>query len=342
MLWILAAWAVLRSMEILRYREGPKAYRAIVDKGHLDLVRDGDYIYQAATMWATWCEIALLMWSCARWPGWPAAAVAALFVAGRFRALQEVGHTALHLGFGRHKRAQRWLADVFGHYLLFKADSERRFQSHCVEHHPNANTERDPNIVRLRRIGLVPGISRARFLVLMFHPLTPAGTRETLAMMWGSLGPWQQVLARAVLNAAAMAGVWWAAGPWGLGAYLVALLWIYPLFSWWSLLVEHRWWVAADERQSRIGYDCEVGRRTVYGMMSGFLVRILVCPLTDSYHLAHHIYPRMHWKYMRVADRALCEVNPAYRDGASYGLVMPARTGRVSAISELYQRLVHG
>lgn len=199
---IVALWAVLRLAEHLHYRDARVVYEAILKGDRINPASDRDLPFQAMTMLAIWCELAAALWCCGAWPSAPVLLVGALVIGGRFRALQEVGHTALHLGFGSSKSAQWTVADLLGNYLIWKPDSGRRFQSHCVAHHPQAASEADPNVVRLRQIGLTPGISRARFWVLFFHPLTPAGLIENFTFIYRSVGPPKQALARAALNAA--------------------------------------------------------------------------------------------------------------------------------------------
>jgi fatty acid desaturase len=336
-------WGALRLAELLRYRDRAEVYRSILGGSHPQMVRPGDHWLQLATMTACWCEIALLLGAHTIVPHVAVGCLAAIFVAGRFRALQEVGHTALHLGFGTNKSIQRVFADWLGNYLLWKPDSERRFQSHCIGHHPQANTEADPNVVRLRRIGLVPGISRGRFAALVFWPLSPGGIRENVGFIVASVsgGSGLQVVQRLVVNAIVLGAVWQFAGGAALIVYAIALLFLYPLYSWWSLLVEHRWFAEADIKElSRTEYECRVARRTVYGAISAWTIRVLICPLTDSFHLAHHLYPRMHWKYIAEADRALAATNDTYARGANYGLLIGFAPGTPSALGDLYRRLV--
>jgi fatty acid desaturase len=341
MIELAATWSVLRLAEYLRYRDGSDVYRTIVDGRNPQKVRGRDHWFQLAAMLANWCEIFLLLGMFRLLPNVAVGVFSTIFVAGRFRALQEAGHTALHLGFGTNKKLQRAIADWVGNYLLWKPDSERRFQSHCVAHHPQAGTEDDPNVVRLRRIGLVPGISPLRFIVLFFFPLTPAGLRETMTLMATSSSGPPQWAARLAVNGVVLSAVWWFAGYPGLAIYLCALMLLYPLYSWWSLLVEHRWFADADiATMGRLDYECTIGRRTVYGLPAAWLIRVLVCPLTDSFHLAHHLYPRMHWKYMSEVDRALATIHGAYAEGAHHGLVIAPANDTRSAIGDLYARLV--
>jgi hypothetical protein len=264
-----------------------------------------------------------------------------VFMGGRFRVLQEIGHTALHMGFGADRPLQFRIADFLGNFPTFRADSTARYQSHCVAHHPHAATEEDPNVARLRRIGLIPGISPARFWLLFLHPITPNGLLETLTIMKdGSAGSHSR-WARLGVNGLILSALYLTAGPYALCAYLLALLGFYPLYSWWSLLVEHRWFMPyAPSGNDKSAHDKQVTQRTEYGHISGWLMRTLVCPLTDSYHLLHHLHPRLHWKYSAAADQALSEADPLYGDNKSQGFIFDSTNPR-TAIKDLYHRLVN-
>lgn len=311
-LFLLAAILTLRAVEWARYRNQAEAVRSIAQRDIAALVRPSDHWYQVIAMACAWLEIGLSVVLAAGMPPALGAVLAAPVIAGRFRALQEIGHTALHLGFGNRKQLQWQIADWLGNFWLFKGNSRTRFQGHCVEHHPQANTENDPNIQRLRTIGFVPGLPRHRFRAFLLHPVMPAGLAETARLYRRALGTGAEPLIRLAFQALALAALGTGFGAWACVAWLLALGVVYPLFSWWSLLAEHRWF-AEGNRHSRLLHDCTVTPRTTYSGVEAVLMRYFISPCTDSRHLAHHIYPRLHWHYLHLADRHLEQHEPAYR-----------------------------
>ncbi|AZC18461.1 MULTISPECIES: fatty acid desaturase [Pseudomonas] len=337
---ILLAWALVRFLEWRRYRDDQPVRDAIRAGQRPNVVKAHDHWYEILAFVAVWLEIALLAGACRLWPNPVVVLVAAIFIGGRLRVLQEIGHTALHMGFGADRPLQFRIADYLGNFATFRADSTARYQSHCVAHHPHAATEQDPNVARLRRIGLVPGISPARFWLLFFHPLTPTGLVETLTIMRDGTRSSHGRMARLWVNGLLLAALYLGAGAPALWAYLLGLLVFYPLYSWWSLLVEHRWFAPHDPGAvDKAEHDQNVTQRTEYGRFNGVLMRILVCPLTDSYHLLHHLHPRLHWKYSAAADQALSQTDALYAVNKSQGFVF-GRSGPRSAINDLYHRLV--
>ncbi|MBT2787780.1 MULTISPECIES: fatty acid desaturase [unclassified Halomonas] len=341
MKYLVAIWLICRISESLRYRDHKLVYEMIQARKRPNCVRDSDYWFELASFLAVWSEILILITLYNNFDYYVVGAVVAIFVGGRFRALQEIGHTAIHMGFGRNKYIQYKMADVLGNYLIFKSDSNRRFISHCVEHHPNANTDSDPNVPRLRSVGLSHGISMRKFLHIVFHSFSFKGIIETASIMWSAFfgGGKIQAAERLIVNILVVSLVYYLGGVGGVFIYTISLVFIYPLFSWWSLLAEHRWFIDYDAGNSKSVHDSVVTQRTLYAPVAGYFVRMLVSPLTDSYHLLHHKYPRLHWKYSKIADRSLSEVDGTYSSNYSYGLFYSGSRQR-SAIGDLYNRLV--
>ena len=119
--------------------------------------------------------------------------------------------------------------------------------------------------------------------------------------------------------------------------WLLPLLTTYQLFAWWALLAEHRWFVEGTPR-TRADIEYLAGRPTDYRGIGGWLVRALVSPSSDAFHLAHSLYPGLRWNYLPAIDRHLKINEPRYTAHASEGLLV-TRYGIPSALSELRERL---
>jgi hypothetical protein len=264
-----------------------------------------------------------------------------VFVGARFRALQEIGHTAVHFGLCRHQTWQWGLSNVLFQYPCLKPDMRHRCVSHVVQHHRHANERRDPNIVRFESLGFVPGISPARFRRMLFHSFTPRGFAETLRMAATGVRmnhSWAGAALRGSVMLSLVLLLLWCGGWKALAfGYLVPLVTIYPWFSWISLLVEHRWFVECHE-EDRVARECVNARPTDYHGLSGWLIKHCVLPATDHHHLAHSLYPHVRWNYMAAIDRVLKAREPRYAAYRSEGLLW-SNGARPSALSELRERM---
>jgi fatty acid desaturase len=266
-----------------------------------------------------------------------------VFVGGRMRALQEIGHNAVHGAMCRSRDWQWLLSDVFFQFPTFKRDMHSRFVTHVKEHHRNPNQPgKDPNLARIIAGGMVPGISRARFYLNLFYPLLPDGFVVGLrTMVQNSLFCNRNaatLVLRVVVVALVVAGFLAVSGWKGLLlGYLVPLLVSYPLFTWLSLLGEHRWFVACEATDRRT-LECTNCRPIDLPGVRGWIVRQSIFPLSDQYHLAHSLYPFVRWNHLPAVDRALKEQDELYARYCSEGLLF-GRNGRPAALSELRDRL---
>lgn len=264
---------------------------------------------------------------------------------GRMRALQETGHNALHVALCKSKKLQWFLGNVFFQFPTVKRDMDSRYITHVKEHHPNADIpDKDPNLKRIVKAGMVPGINSFQFLKAFFYPISPIGLIENIrgnlrdAVRENTNG--RIVALRIVVMVATIAlyiylGGWQA---WIVG-HVIPVFAIYPLFAWWSLLSKHRWHTKYDPSMRRNDHDYEHGRATDFPGLSGAVQRYLFFPMSDAYHLAHHIYPFVRSEYMPVVDRALKIQEPRYTKYISRGMLFGAE-GQPAALSELYHRLV--
>ncbi|WP_063534831.1 fatty acid desaturase [Burkholderia sp. MSMB1589WGS] len=267
-----------------------------------------------------------------------------LWSGGRMRALQEFGHNAVHFALCRSHAWQWWLSDVFYQFPVFKRDMHSRHQTHTVEHHRHPNhPELDPNRARVRAGGYTSGMSPLEFHMRLLYPLTPGGAwANIVTMARNSMLNHSGATAVVRWIAVTVAGVvlYWAGGWKGVVfGWLVPLLTSYPVFAWISLLTEHRWFVEGPARD-RLDIEYLAGRPTDYFGFSGWLVRLFIAPTSDAYHLVHSLYPGVRWNFLPAIDRHLKIHEPRYTQNASEGLLM-RRGNAPSALSELYERLVH-
>jgi fatty acid desaturase len=293
----------------------------------------------------TWIEIVLPVMLAASWDnplGW---LLLAVWVGGRFRALQEFGHNAVHFALCRSRGWQWTLADFFFQAPAFKTDIYDRQIRHTRQHHRNPNDpERDPNRRRVRDGGMVPPLMPWQFYLRLLNPLRPSAVAGRLAQLYRDslVNHRRRTIVLRVLSLATSTTVLVAAGGWKGVAFgwLVPLATTYAVFVWLALLAEHRWFVDGPRPNDRMSIEFQAGRPTDYTRLSGAVVRVLVSPTSDAYHLAHSLYPAIRWNYLPAIDRALKIAEPRYTEHASEGLILD-RGGIPSALSELRDRLVH-
>lgn len=282
-----------------------------------------------------------------RWTGFHplAGLLLVILAAGRMRALQEIGHNALHAALCPSKHYQWMLSNIFFQFPMLKRDMNSRFITHVKEHHPNADVPgKDPNLKRVINAGMVPGIKSYEFIRALLFPVSPKGLLGNLKGNCRDVihenASSKIIILRAVVMAAMICLFIWLGGiPALLFGWFIPAISIYPLFSWWSLLSKHRWHTPYVPGLGRREHDYEHGRATDFPGLSGAVQRYMIFPMSDAYHLAHHIFPFVRSEYMPAVDRALKVHEPRYTQYISSGMIF-ARHGQPAALSELYHRLV--
>ena len=350
MLALLALSMCIRLLLRLYYRDGerilPKLRLAEGDK-RISYYKRFDTVLAPLPFIYCWCEIiaAVLFF---RWSGYgvlPGLLLAGV-AAGRFRALQELGHNALHLALCRSRGWQWWLSNVFFQFPALKRDMDSRFNTHVRDHHPNADVPgKDPNLNRVIAAGMTPGISKRQFVMALLYPVSPKGLfnnlKGNMRDMMHENASWKIVLLRALVTAAVATLFIWTGGVAALVVgWLVPVLALYPLFAWWSLLAKHRWHTPyMPLNRDRLAHDYEHGHATDFPGLLGAVQRYLIFPMSDAYHLAHHVYPFVRYHYLPAVDRALKIHEPRYTQYLSQGMFCGA-AGQPAALSELRNRLV--
>ncbi|MFN6569906.1 fatty acid desaturase family protein [Dendronalium sp. ChiSLP03b] len=267
-----------------------------------------------------------------------------LFIAGRFRSLEELGHMAIHGSVSPSEKLNFFLANVFFQFPLFKPNSLVRRQRHCVEHHPNVNLKGlDPGLQDFYDIGFVPNISERAFWAGVFYPLTPSGIKTRLKgclnnvlmdvknLKWLTL---RLFCVTAVIAPYLYYGMYYEL----VMFYLLPLIFIFPQFYWLSQVVEHRWFINVIGKD-RLEREMSSGRPTDYPGIIGLFWKTHLFPIGDSYHMAHSLFPHVRWNYLPAVDRLLKRNLPDYSERISVGLFL--RGGdHPSALSDLREQMV--
>jgi fatty acid desaturase len=290
-----------------------------------------------------WLDIAVAVRLASVFQHWAAWVPAVVLVSARMRALQEIGHNAVHYAMCRSKEWQWFLSNLFFQFPLMKRDMRSRFVTHVKEHHRNPNDPlKDPNLRRIIDGGMRPGITRAQFYWRLLYPLLPRGfwvnLRTSAVNAWLGNASVAAALTRVAAMILGVGLVWLCGGLPGLFAYAIALLLVYPWFSWLSILAEHRWFCPSERPANRWQMECTNCRPTGFAGWTGWLARQLVFPLSDAYHLVHSLYPYVRWNYLPALDRHLRAHDPFYAAYASEGFLFP-RGALPAALSELKDRL---
>ena len=269
-----------------------------------------------------------------------------IFIGGKFRCLQEIGHYAIHGTLCPSKKWGYFLTNIFTQFPLFLVDVNVRYQNHVIEHHPNPNTAtKDPNLNDFNAIGLVPGISRKKFLYGILYPMTFNGIKEKLSnclinYATKNKNSYLFLLRNLVVFSILFPFIYFGLFTELIFLYLIPLIIVYPFFSWMSQVVEHRWFFKEQKPFiSKIEKEFAYGRPTDYPGISGTIIRHMLFPFGDSYHLAHSLFPYVRWNYLPQVDKILKENCDCYSENISSGIWAKKR-GQHSALSELEERLV--
>lgn len=268
-----------------------------------------------------------------------------LFIAGRFRSLGELGHMAIHKALTPSEKLNLFLADVFFQFPLFKPSIQLRRQRHCVEHHPNVNLrDLDTGMKDFYDIGFVPGISERFFWKCVFYPLTPPGIlmriKGCIRSVMDDFGyPIRLALRIICVSLVVLPFIYYGKYYELTMFYILPLLVFFPQFYWFSLVVEHRWFVDVSN-ESRLQREIISGRPTDYPGVSGFLWRTHFFPVGDSYHMVHSLFPYLRWNYLPTVDKLLKKNIPEYSEHLSAGLFLKKYESKPTAISELRDRMV--
>lgn len=269
-----------------------------------------------------------------------------IFMGGKFRCLQEIGHYAIHASLCPSQKWGKFLTNIFTQFPLFLVDVKVRYRNHVIEHHPNPNTaSKDPNLADFNAIGFVSGISRSKFLAGVFFPLTFRGIKEKITACVLNYATRNKDVPTFLIRNAVLFSIIFPFFYFGLYTefillYILPLIVVYPFFAWMSQVVEHRWYFKEERPfESKIEKEFAYGRPTDYYGVSGAIIRHLLFPFGDSYHLAHSLFPYVRWNYLPQVDKVLKQHCPYYTQHISSGIWIK-KGNQHSALSELKERMV--
>ena len=244
-----------------------------------------------------------------------------VLIAIQLRNLQETTHYGVHgniaYDYSRNAAlASNALSDFFFHYPALKGAARERHRTHVQEHHRNANRAgHDPNVDEFVAIGFKPGCSGWGFFEGLFWPLSIRASKHAVFDIMSRFRTASQGarFLRGLTVATWVVGLAVAGGFWSVWfGFVIPRFFIYPVLSWWSQIIEHRWFSSnPDERQ--VYREFEVGHRLNFGSIAGGLLRTLVLPKGDYYHLAHSLFLSARWYELPGLDRILALHVPEYQ-----------------------------
>ena len=163
--------------------DAPAALRRLARRLRPNRVYD---VASIADFLAAWSAILGIAFA-ATWIDSPWAYIAAgLLIAGRFRALEELAHFAMHNALFRHYRFGLGVADMLSQFPLFNPATRVWSVMHCSQHHPQvARIGLDPALQSLLDAGFAKRMRKVDFVLLVLHPFSPSGlaTRVRFAAM---------------------------------------------------------------------------------------------------------------------------------------------------------------
>lgn len=268
--------------------------------------------------------------------------VCILFVAGRVRSLQELGHYSVHFALCPNSKLGILFANIMYQYPWHMPSAQNRRKIHAKEHHHRVNMENDPDLQELKEKNLTPGISAKQFWKGVFYPLTPIGIWQRLKeiYLYYKSGDTLEKFNR-IICTLSLIGLIYTLDSWHgvILFYFIPLIIIYPLFYWLAHLALHRWYADCPDTLRYYEREILLGRPTNFTGIIGWIIKINIFPYGDSYHLAHSLFPMIRWNYLSKIDTILKNLLKGYKDHQSNGLIF--QNGHCpSALSELKNRLV--
>lgn len=231
-----------------------------------------------------------------------------LIIASRMRALENLVHEASHNNLfpsaALHQRLQFLYA-----FPVFRLVQDYR-QSHIVHHKYLGDPEKDPDIVRLRKLGL-DRLSERPIWYLLGVPMTGYMTYEYLTTTFYEF--WESSTSRTsktVFWAAVMLAVQYSATfQLFFYYYVVPFLMILPVTRYWAEASEH---LGLDLTE-----DIGSSRTNI-----GFLHKWYMNPHNDGYHGVHHLCSQIPFYLLPEAHQHLMNESDEFKTKSviSYGM----------------------
>ncbi len=265
-----------------------------------------------------------------------------LFVSGRMRSLQEIGHFAVHGALCPNLKLGMFITNILYQFPTFMPEVSVRRKTHVLDHHHSVNMTHDPDLQELVDKGLKLGISTTKFWIGLFYYLTPSGIVNRLKECWGYLTyerfSLNFFLRLFVVTIIVSSFILLELHKELLFLYILPVLVVYPLFYWLAHVALHRWFVDCDNSIEYYQRELEIGRPTNFTGILGFIIRHNLFPVGDSYHLAHSLFPVVRWTHLPQVDKILKKYCKKYNENASFGLFF-STNNYPSTFSELRERM---
>lgn len=208
-----------------------------------------------------------------------------VLIGGRITGINNLMHEASHALLFKSKWLNKWITSFLIAYPLFTIINV--YREHHFKHHKYLWTDKDPDTVMLKSIGLGrTNISKGKFILryifgsfLIFH---------LPKVLWGiltKLFSFQQqsvveyltkiLFWLVILTASIYLNFWTDL----LLYWFVPLVFIFPVIRFWSDIADH-----GGLETDNLLYSS----RNSYGT---FLERLILYPHHDTFHLIHHLFP---------------------------------------------------
>ena len=216
-------------------------------------------------------------------------------ITSRMRSMENLVHEASHnnlfLSAPLHRHSQFLYA-----FPVFRVLEDYR-RSHMAHHKHLGDPRKDPDVVRLRGLGL-DRLPERPIWYLLGVPMTGYLTYEylttTFREFWGSPSSrWSKTVFWVLI----MLAVWWTATFQEFAYYyLIPLFTILPVTRYWAETAEH---VGLDLRR-----EFGSSRTNI-----GFLHKWFLNPLNDGYHAAHHLCSQIPFHLLPEAHEELMKAS---------------------------------
>jgi fatty acid desaturase len=240
--------------------------------------------------------------------GWFAAATLHLFLFWPLcdrglRGLENLVHETAHFNHSRRRRRLNdWIGNLLCAYPLLQ--SVGGFRTAHQDHHLLFGSERDPDCVRYRLLGIdrIEHTNALKFLMYVFLSM-PAYLRGFYGQFAGNR--------RQVFVTCSFHGVLVFFGSLLLTPHFWLLWVVYVVVPFVFYLPVHRSVAEASKHR----YENATSEFAATFSHLGFFQRWFLHPHGDAFHLLHHLIPGIpHWK-MPHAHRSLLKLDPNYARG---------------------------